>query len=137
MNKLVKLFYKDTEKVIVKIDTETAQKLRGGEENFDVDGGLVGYLNKQEQFVVITTPEINVICNGDFTKLVKDLQNLMLNKKASSEIIKTRVLNNVKFVEFPNIEWTLTMDENNKILAVSNVGKTILGYYTETNTRIK
>ena len=139
MNKLVKIFKNNELEIVVKIDTETAKTLKEGETNaFEIDGGLIGGLDKTNNIVYVSTPVINVIKNGDFKAFKEGLLNVQLNKKQTSELLKNGVLNGVSFVEIQGVKWTITLDKETKLIkAVSDFESVGLGYYTETNTLIK
>jgi len=134
MNKLVKIFRNEKVMVAVKIDTDTAKILKEGETNaFQIDGGLIGVLDKVNNCVLVTTPEINVIRNSDFKAISSTLQNIQLNKKQTQELNNKKELKGVSFVEIQGVKWDLSVNEDGTIKAVSNYENKQLGYYTETN----
>ena len=139
MNKLVKIFKNKELEVVVKIDTDTAKILKEGETNaFEIDGGLIGVIDKTNNLVYVSSPVINVIKNGDFKAFKEGLLNVQLNKKQTQELTKNGKLDDVSFVEIQGVKWTITLDNETKtIKAVSNFESIGLGYYTETNSIIK
>lgn len=139
MNKLVKIFKNKELEVVVKIDTDTAKILKEGETNaFEIDGGLIGVIDKTNNLVYVSSPVINVIKNGDFKAFKEGLLNVQLNKKQTQELTKNGKLDGVSFVEIQGVKWTITLDNETKtIKAVSDFESIGLGYYTETNSIIK
>lgn len=134
MNKLVKIFRNEKIMEVVKVDTDTTKILKEGETNaFQIDGGLIGLLDKINNCVIVSAPAINVIRNADFKAISSTLQNVQLNKKQTLEINNKKELKGVSFVEIQNVKWDLSVNPDGTIKAVSNLENRQLAYYTETN----
>lgn len=137
MNKLVKVFVNQLVNEVVKIDTDTQEKLRKEEiETFEIDGGLIGSIDKAKQVVIVSVPKVNILLNGCFNG-VNGVINLMLNKSQSQTLKREKVLKGVKFVEIKGVVFDLTLNDKGQIEATNNFVDTGLPYYTENNLPIK
>ena len=136
MNKLVKVFFNDEVKKVVKIDSETQKNISLSSNEFEIAGGLKGIFDYDNQNVLIALPEINFILNDDDFGAIRGALNIRLNGVQSKTICKVERIK-ATFTKVENVNFEIWYNkELHKIEFTSDLQNENLSYYTENNLRI-